>query len=316
MKKPSQDDKPTVPRTTPFSNLPKLYDATSAQSSYLPRPWLQAAPFAPRRSAIEPGDIVARALAVLAESSANGVETKSGFLPLQRRVLRDGTECPLPIRYFDARCVIATFVTDLGRADEVLEGANLTAVPRPDGKAVALLGWFQYRDSDLGPYDEVGLSISSTAPGDAVPAGYVANLPVSTALANRVGREIWGYNKFVAAIDFKHELHKFSTSLRDPENAIIGTLEGGCGHWVQAPPTDLPTFSFLDGAALRTLIQVLTPFQVGGGENFVLRIGPSKHPMADNLRTLGLDLASPLSVQYADPFQALLFPGRSLGTGR
>ena len=49
---------------------------------------------------------------------------------------------------------------------------------------------------------------------------------MSTALANRVGREIWGYNKFVAAIDFKYELHKFWTSLRDPENAIIGTLEG------------------------------------------------------------------------------------------
>ena len=113
-----------------------------------------------------------------------------------------------------------------------------------------------------------------------------------------------------------YELQKFSTSLRDPENVIIGTLEGGCGHWVQAPSTDLPTFSVLDGAALRTLIQVATPFQVGGGENFVLRIGPSKHPIADKLRTLGLGLASSLSVQYADPFQALLFPGRSLGTGR
>ena len=119
MKKPSQDDKPTVPGTRPFSNLPKLYDATFAQSSYLPRPWIQAAPFAPRRSAIEHRDIVARALAVLAESSTNGAETKSGFLPLQRRVMRDN-QCPLPIRYFDARCVIATFVTDLGRADEVL----------------------------------------------------------------------------------------------------------------------------------------------------------------------------------------------------
>ena len=70
-------------------------------------------------------------------------------------------------RKIDARCVIAIFVTDLGRADDVLEGANLTAVSRPDGKAVALLGWFEYRDSDLGPHDEVGLSISSTAPGDA-----------------------------------------------------------------------------------------------------------------------------------------------------
>jgi hypothetical protein len=34
--------------------------------------------------------------------------------------------------------------------------------------------------------------------------------------------------------------------------------------------------------------------------------------MADNLRTLALDGARPVLVQYADPFQSLLFPGRVL----
>jgi hypothetical protein len=34
--------------------------------------------------------------------------------------------------------------------------------------------------------------------------------------------------------------------------------------------------------------------------------------MAKNLRTLALDRSRPVPVQYADPFQALLFPGRAL----
>ena len=34
--------------------------------------------------------------------------------------------------------------------------------------------------------------------------------------------------------------------------------------------------------------------------------------MTNNLRTLALDGARPVLVKYADPFQALLFPGRAL----
>ena len=55
---------------------------------------------------------------------------------------------------------------------------------------------------------------------------------------------------------------------------------------------------------------MLTPLQVGSGDNFVLRVGPSRHPMATNLRNLALDGKRPVLVQYADPAQALLFPGR------
>jgi len=53
----------------------------------------------------------------------------------------------------------------------------------------------------------------------------------------------------------------------------------------------------------------MTPFQLSGGHDFVLKLGKSEHPMADNLRILGLDGARPALVQYADPLQSLLFPG-------
>ena len=53
----------------------------------------------------------------------------------------------------------------------------------------------------------------------------------------------------------------------------------------------------------------MTPFQISGGEGFVLKVGESGHPMADNLRTLALDEAHPALLQYADPLQFLLFPG-------
>jgi hypothetical protein len=269
-------------------------------------------PLEPDRSAPDPSGLVARALALLRESNAGGNDLRLPDLPLQRRVLSDGTECSLPIRYFDVQCLVATFLADPAPAAELLKGTGLQAVPQEAGKAVVLLYCIEYRVTDIGPYNEVGLTVLARAPGDPVPAIYVANLPVTTAAANRAGREIWGYNKFVAAIQVRRDGNNFSTILRDTDGAAICTFEGSFGALVQAPPTDIVTFTQLDGKLLKTLIQVLTPARVGSGEGFMLSVGTSRHPMAKNLRTLGLDGARPVGVNYSDPFQALLFPGRAL----
>ena len=260
----------------------------------------------------DPGDLVTRALGILAEDHMKGNEARPTDLQLQRRVLSDGTECPLPIRYFDVQCLVATFLTDLDRAAELLKGTSLLAVSQEDGKAVVVLYCIEYRITDIGPYNEVGLTVLAAAPGDPIPANYVVNLPVTTAVANRAGREIWGYNKFVAAIDVKSEGKKFSTVLRDTENVLVGALEGSRGASIPTPPTDILTFTLLNGRVIKTVIRVLTPFHASSGASFVFKVGTSRHPMTNNLSTVALDGARPVLVQYADPLQALLFPGRAL----
>ena len=285
------------------------------------------APTAQSKPAADPDDLVTRALTILAEdkmSSGHAQLTQapnivrqsrpqSADLTLQRCVLSDGTECPLPIRYFDVQCLVATFLTDLDRAADLLKGTGLQAVSQEDGKAVVLLYCIEYRITDIGPYNEVGLTVLATAPGDSIPANYVVNLPVTTAVASRAGREIWGYNKFVAAIDVKSDGKNFSTVLRDTDAEMIGALEGKRGASVPAPPTDILTFTLLQGKLIKTVIRVLTPSSSGSGEDFVFKVGASKHPMTSNLRTVSLDGAHPVLVHYADPFQALLFPGGTLG---
>ena len=260
----------------------------------------------------DPGDLVTRALGILAEDHMKGNEARPTDLQLQQRVLSDGTECPLPIRYFDVQCLVATFLTDLDRAAELLKGTSLLAVSQEDGKAVVVLYCIEYRITDIGPYNEVGLTVLAAAPGDPIPANYVVNLPVTTAVANRAGREIWGYNKFVAAIDVKSEGKNFSTILRDSENVLVGALEGRRGASIPTPPTDILTFTLLNGRVIKTVIRVLTPFHSSSGESFVFKVGTSRHPMTNNLSTVALDGARPVLVQYADPLQALLFPGRAL----
>jgi hypothetical protein len=284
------------------------------------------------KSAVDMTELLARALVVLDQDkmtraaeypqknvaavplprSASLEPTPDGRLALQRRLLSDGAECFLPIRYFDVQCLVATFLTELDRAAELLKGTGLQAVPQEDGKAVVVLYCIEYRKTDLGPYNEVGLTVLTVASGDPIPANYVLNLPVTNLLPSRAGREIWGYNKFVTPIDVHSNGKNFTTILRDPENEMIGKLEGRRDSSVPVPPNDILTFTLLGGRTIKTLIQVLTPFHASSGDGFVFTVGTSRHPMANNLRTLMLDGARPVLVHYADPFQALLFPGRAV----
>jgi len=231
---------------------------------------------------------------------------------IQYRTLSDGTQVALPIRYIDNRCLTATCLTDLERAAHVLEGTGLQAVPQEDGKAVVLYLCWQYRQTDIGPYNEVALTILAVAPQDPAPAIYVADLPVTTEAANRAGQELWGYNKFVTDIQIKGEGKHFSAIVRDPQNELISSLEGTRGVSVPVAPTNIYSFSLLEKKIIKTFVQVPTPWHASGGEGFQLRVGNSNHPMAEHLRTLGLDEARPVLVQYADPFQSLLFPGTEL----
>lgn len=100
--------------------------------------------------------------------------------------------------------------------------------------------------------------------------------------------------------------------MRDTDTEMIGALEGKRGASVPIPPTDILTFTLLQGRLIKTVIRVLTPSSSSSGENFVLKVGTSRHPMTNNLRMVALDGARPVLVHYADPFQALLFPGGTL----
>jgi Acetoacetate decarboxylase (ADC) len=282
---------------------------------------------------VDPVDLVARAFAILDQEKMRncarfleGVNIASrparpsvrlgpastADLQLQRRLLSNGAECFLPIRYFDVQCLVATFLAAPDRASELLESAGLQPTLQEDGRAVVDLYCIEYRKTDIGPYNEVGLTVRAKAPGDPIAANYVVNLPVTTAMADRAGREIWGYNKFVAAIDVNSEGKTFSTVLRDSDHEIIGALDGERGVSAPAPATDILTFSLDQGRLIKTTIRVLTPSLASSGDSFVLKVGTSRHPMTANLRTLSLDGARPVLIHYTDPFQALLFPGRAL----
>jgi hypothetical protein len=236
-------------------------------------------------------------------------------------------DAELPIAYYDSSQYLAVFQADAAAAQRALQGTGLEPV-LARRKAIVTLSFFKYRDTSIGPYHEVGLSVLAVPegrqlalksltdlwqnPGAAAgSASFVLDLPVSMPVACAAGREIWGYPKFVTQMPIELDGDDFCGRVLDPEGSLIMQLSGqrGYGAGDEIPGTDLVTFSHRDGQLLRTRVRVRCRYTSSGGGSLTLEIGDSPHRMADNLRQLGLDDAQPKLFQTTEDFQSLLYAG-------
>lgn len=243
-----------------------------------------------------------------------------------REVNTSRGEVRLPILYSDASVLFALFAVEYARAEAKMEGPGLVPLRLPGGKAAVLVAFLEYRETSIGPYNEVGTAIAVLPRGEARgelaldllrPSSrrklglHVIDLPVSTPTAHAAGRELWGYPKFVTELPMSFGKESFRGVVREPDSGEpMVTLEGQTGlARVPVPAMDLVLYSHLGGTLLRTLIDVRAPMRLARGNGFQLRVGPSGHRMARNLRDLGLDGARPLIVQSTSRFQSRLNGG-------
>jgi hypothetical protein len=71
----------------------------------------------------------------------------------------------------------------------------------------------------------------------------------------------------------------------------------------------LITYSFRDGKKLRTEVKVRGRMNLYLQQSLKIAIGDSDHPMARDLRLLGLDGKKPLIVMDSDKFQSVFGEG-------
>lgn len=246
-------------------------------------------------------------------------------------VVRPTSEGPveLPIRYWDVTAVVALFAAPRAGAEALLADAGLEpGMPLGAGHVGVAMAFYEYRDTSVGTYNEVGTSIFAVRRGERARLGaadmlraphrrtvgaYVVDLPVTTAAANAAGREIWGYPKFVTEIPLTLRGRELDTCVRDPAGGgTIVRLNGRLGHGLPVPPLSIMTYTRLDGALVRTHVDVRGWMFAHAAGSLRLEIGSSEHGMARRLRTLGLDGAVPRLVAVTDRFQSLLWPGEAV----
>ncbi|KPK50016.1 MAG: hypothetical protein AMJ63_15505 [Myxococcales bacterium SG8_38_1] len=211
-----------------------------------------------------------------------------------------GHTVTMPCHVRDACSATATWMVSAKAAQALLPGPELEIAEVLPGRGLLSIACIEYRDNDLGDYNEVSIAFFVRKRGDraGIPflgaavdmmkgrlATHIIHLPVNQSFTCEAGRVIWGFPKTVDEIDFDTTGDRARCVWnKDGQNVLKISLP--IGGTRNLPEQELSTYSYIDGALHET------PF-VSSAENFGVRMGGAHlalgaHPIADELRSLGL----------------------------
>jgi len=226
-----------------------------------------------------------------------------------------GREVRLPVIVRDAASATATYLISAAAARRLIPGSSFEPIEVWPGKTLCSIGAIQYRDNDLGDYNEVSIAFFVRERGarQGVPylgaiidflrsrvAVFIRHLPVNQSFTCEAGRTIWGFPKTVEQIDFaiEGERARCTLTMNGQHVLTFASRRGGTRH---LPDTTMATYSLIDGVAHKTSFHSAADgvgFFRSGTE---LTLGT--HPIADELRSLGLP-KRPLMAMWVEHMRA------------
>lgn len=238
----------------------------------------------------------------------------------------------VPILYRQARSVMAVFPVEASRLRALLEDDELEPVTVADGKPVIAIAMFDYQDTSIGPYHEAAVATLVVPRAFGIPfrpaldlllpfrwrrvGMYILDLPVTTAIANAAGRELWGLPKFVTEIPIEWQAEEFRGAVLAPgSSSPVITLKGELGRGTVLPQKAILLYSRLHGELIATRVDLYGLARHTRSTSLQLEVGAVQHPMAERLAKLGLGGAKPALVQVAPSFRARLHLGHRLRLG-
>ena len=140
-----------------------------------------------------------------------------------------------PFYYRGTRAISVAFETDLEAALEALPAPLEMSEP-----ATAVLSFYEYPWTTFGPYNEAILSLLVAHKGR--PMNYIMHIAVTTEPPMLAGREIWGFPKKLAHIEFKNDRDMVCGTLERPAGIRLASAivrperPADNGHSAAAPP--------------------------------------------------------------------------------
>jgi hypothetical protein len=210
-----------------------------------------------------------------------------------------GQRVSMPVVVRDASASVATFMVSSRVARGIVppDFEVVELFPRRTPLAIALI---DYRDNDLGDYDEVSLTFfvrpKGTQRGLPYLSGwldllsgqlgtYIWKLPVNQAFTCEAGSAIWGFPKSVESIEMTREDGRVRCRLAMDGRHVL-TLSVPAGGSRSLPEQETVTYTLIEGIPHRTRF-----VQGGSGVGFSAggaRLELGTHPIADALGLLGL----------------------------
>jgi hypothetical protein len=185
------------------------------------------------------------------------------------------------------------------------------------GRGTVIVSAMAFRDSDIGPYNEVAISIPFTLDratplfsgvlfkSPEVPSLFIRHLPVTTEIARDAGIEFAGYPKFLASIEFERKNGWITCRLAEGDQHIL-TMAGRELEAQEMPRSRVWYFTARDGRLLRSEGVSSEKLQARSRDASHMRLELGAHPIAQELKELGL--GKMLAYQYAPSYQSILSP--------
>lgn len=199
-----------------------------------------------------------------------------------------------PVVVRDASSVFASFTVPSADVRKLLP-AGLQPAELLPGRTLCSIAGIEYRDNDLGRYNEVAIAfIVREGRAAALPlldfirgrvGAYIHRLPVTEAFTCDAGSTIWGFPKTIETISISEEGGRRICKLMMGGAHVLTLSVKSTGRW-RFPESAVTAFSYRTGVLRRI------PF-VSGGAGVGYRLGGATltlgaHPVADELRSLGL----------------------------
>jgi hypothetical protein len=212
-----------------------------------------------------------------------------------------GRTVTFPVEVRDASGAIAGFLVP-SRAAGRLVGDAFEIVDFLPGRTLFMLGCIDYKDNDLGDYNEVAMNFFVRLKGAAKGFPYVSawkamgsgglasyswKMPVNQSFTRDAGAMIWGFPKTIEKIDFDYSKEGRFHGLLEMDGKKVFEIDMPRGGDKSRPASPALGYSYIEGVPHRTAFtQQTSELGVHRGKSVEISLG--NHPIADDLRTLGL----------------------------
>jgi hypothetical protein len=239
-------------------------------------------------------------------------------------VERNGVTRLLPYFYYDSLSLGTVYTASSVEVRKLIPHPDLHPIELTPGRCLAAFAAFEYRHTDVDPYNEVNISFLvshrmrpiplltfASAVRRRVISSYVWQLPVTTEHARAGGADLFGFPKFIADIQFEKKPQQVSCTLSVSGEQIL-QITGRVFPTGPGKPIRYVTYAAEQDSLVvaDVLVNQLEYAESRSGDSVQLELGES-HPIARTLKSLKL-ASRPLFYQYSPRNEAILFPARNV----